>query len=85
MAKALFFFYGGTGDGTDITIVAESVADCIRVYDEYDFKWESRARFRTHWSKMPFDAEKGIPLQRGAYIRKGNSSEPYKMAPLKAK
>ncbi len=83
MAKTFFFFHGGDGKGTDITIVAANTADCARVYDQYQFEWESRARFRTHWSKMPYDAEIGIPLERGAYIRKGNSSEPYRIAKLK--
>jgi len=84
MAKTLFFFHGGDGEGTHITIVAENVVDCIRVYDQYTFNHEPRSRFRTHWSKMPYDAERGIPLKKGAYVRKGWDG-PYKPAKLKGK
>ena len=82
MAKTLFFFHGGDGEGTQITVVAESVSDCIRVYEMYDLRRESKVRFRTHWSKMPYDPTRGIPLQRGAYICKGWAG-PYKLAKLK--
>jgi hypothetical protein len=84
MSKPLFFFHGGDGRGTNITIVAESVADCIRVHDMYVLEREMKSRFTTHWSKMPFDAERGIPMERGAYTRKGWSG-PYKLAKLKPK
>ena len=65
------FFHGGPGDGRKITIVATTRADAIRVYDLYDFPHESRNRFRTHWSRMPFKDDRGIPYKRGAYLTDG--------------
>ena len=80
----LYFFHGMAwvyGAQEHVTIVAKNVADCGRVFMGYNMEGEAKSRFRTHWSKMPFDAERGIPYRRGAYVQSSNTTRTYKEAP----